>query len=252
DKVKTGDDGEASLILYESAIVSLEPNTEIAIADLSEEMVAIKQESGSTWNKFTGLSGLKGLEVETPDTVATVRGTEFGVDMDSIYVMEGEVEATNKNNGKKLKVLPGKRVLLRDKLFQLEDMNDEMKEKLINKMEKNIERLKEIRELEMIKHPKLMGIVKSRLKTDDDGIRERLQKLDDGRYDEDALQKKSPIKMESIEKFTFLTKKVKNQQMIVDELRSGAEMPVDPYDSKEMPPDPLESGKLSDSLVGGR
>lgn len=234
DKIKTSEDGEASVVLYESAIISLDSGTEITLEDLSKDSAVIKQDSGSTWNKFTGLSGLKGLEVETPNTVATVRGTEYGVDMNGVHVMEGTVDAKNKHNGNILKVGAGKSAMLVGKELKLEQMSDEQKIRLIKKMERNVVRMKALRDREMQKHPRIVSMVKKRLKIDDAGLKERIEKLDEGRYDEDALVEKSPVRVKSIEKFAELTKRIKSQKEAILKIRETMGAP-------EMPPDPLEN-----------
>ena len=82
DHVKTLQDSEAAVVLHESVIVNLAPDTELFIKDLTKEHMKVEQPSGSTWNKFTGIAGVEGYSVETPTTVATVRGTGFEVNMD--------------------------------------------------------------------------------------------------------------------------------------------------------------------------
>ena len=85
DTVKTTD-GEATVTLYDSVIISLEPNTELTISDLTKSYPKVKQVSGSTWTKFADVVGVKNVDVETPTTVATVRGTEFGVDVEFFQI----------------------------------------------------------------------------------------------------------------------------------------------------------------------
>ena len=113
DKVQTLD-GTAVITLYESILIALEENTEISLSSLQEEKTAIKQEKGSTWSKFTSVTGIKGYEVETPTTVATVRGTEFGInaDDDIIWVAEGKVDV---NRGGKIFTLEEFEKLLKGK-----------------------------------------------------------------------------------------------------------------------------------------
>ncbi|MBU0461785.1 MAG: FecR domain-containing protein [Nanoarchaeota archaeon] len=193
DMIKTGDDGEASVIIYDSAIISLSPNTEVMIADLADDTATVKQNSGSTWNKFIGLSGLKGLEIETPTAVATVRGTEFGIDLtgeedvsESLIVAEGEVmfglkearqEMMSAKKGEKLVLLREMKAAgaqpdeadkasaampapqeaggkIMQRIEKRElDAND--KEKMIEGVVKSIDRMKKVREVQLEKHPEL-------------------------------------------------------------------------------------------------
>jgi len=80
DSVKTGDNSTASIVLFESSIVRLDSNTEVKIIKLIQEeetSVTIQQDSGRTWNTVNKISGIDNYEVQTPTTVASVRGTAF-------------------------------------------------------------------------------------------------------------------------------------------------------------------------------
>ena len=71
DKIKVID-GLSVVTLHESVIIELEAGTEVSIASLTKKKLELKQDSGSTWNKFTRVTGVDGYEVETPTSVATI------------------------------------------------------------------------------------------------------------------------------------------------------------------------------------
>ena len=80
DSVRTGDDSSASIILFESSIVRLDSNTEVTLEELirdEETSVTVQQDSGRTWNTVSKISGIDNYDVQTPTTVASVRGTAF-------------------------------------------------------------------------------------------------------------------------------------------------------------------------------
>lgn len=82
DSVKTGDNSSASIILFETSIIRLDSNTQVTIEELirdKETSVTIQQDSGRTWNTVYKISGIDNYEVQTPTTVASVRGTAFVV-----------------------------------------------------------------------------------------------------------------------------------------------------------------------------
>jgi len=82
DSVKTGDDSSASIILFETSVVRLDSNTEVTIDELTQQEetnVLLSQDSGRTWNTISKMSGIDDYEVQTPTTVASVRGTAFVV-----------------------------------------------------------------------------------------------------------------------------------------------------------------------------
>lgn len=82
DAVKTGDNSSASIIIFETSIVRLDSNTQVIIEELirdEETSVTIQQNSGRTWNTIYKISGIDNYEVQTPTTIASVRGTAFVV-----------------------------------------------------------------------------------------------------------------------------------------------------------------------------
>ena len=82
DSVKTSDNSSASIILFETSIIRLDSNTQVTIEELireEETSVTIQQDSGRTWNTVYKISGIDNYEVQTPTTVASVRGTAFVV-----------------------------------------------------------------------------------------------------------------------------------------------------------------------------
>ena len=111
DSVKTGDNTSASIILFESSIIRLASNTELTIQELirqeEETSVTIGQASGRTWNTISKMSGIDDYEVQTPTTVASVRGTSFDVYIlangnISISVGNGTVNITTYKDGEVL------------------------------------------------------------------------------------------------------------------------------------------------------
>ncbi len=210
DSVRTLDDSNAILVLYESIIVNLKPNTEVKIADLAKDHIKIKQDSGTTWNKFTKLAGINSYEVETPNTVATVRGTEFEMTMDSLIVGSGTVDFSS-GKGHLIVNKNMKARLVDGKLVQ-EDLTPEEKARIIENKRLVLKSLRLIREREINKHPHVYNLVKSFAHVTDEEAKIKIQKMDWGYADEDSLIEKSPTRIESIEKFVSLTKEVKKEK----------------------------------------
>jgi len=95
DIVKTGDNTTSSIILFESSIIRLDSNTEVMLKEIIQEAgktsVTIQQDAGRTWNTVLKVSGIDDYDVQTPTTVASVRGTSFDVyiQLDNITVGVG-------------------------------------------------------------------------------------------------------------------------------------------------------------------
>jgi len=146
DRVKT-EEGSATIIFYDTIIVTLDPNTEVSISELSKEKVQINQAEGSTWNKFIGVTGVEGYEVVTPNTVATVRGTEFGINVgtESIIVAEGKVDFSDKQTGQRKSV--GKAEKYRRERGQItkDEIDSQDKQRVVKGIVKSMGDMKKIR-----------------------------------------------------------------------------------------------------------
>jgi hypothetical protein len=108
--IKT-EQGSAHVIFPDNSLMSIDENTELQINIDSSETV-INQFVGNTWHRVQKLSSEKGYKVETPTTVATVRGTKFSVEVDSkngfasnIYVTESKVEVGQISKDKETKTI---------------------------------------------------------------------------------------------------------------------------------------------------
>lgn len=80
DSVKTADDTSAYIVFFESSIIWLDSNTEVTmkeIIDDDETIISIEQDAGRTWSTVSKISGIDSYSVETPSTIASVRGTSF-------------------------------------------------------------------------------------------------------------------------------------------------------------------------------
>lgn len=85
--VKTDEAAFASIFLPDNSLISLSENTEIQI-NYSPEAVDLKQLVGETWNRVQTLSNGGTFQIESPNTIAAVRGTIFDV------IVEGENSTT--------------------------------------------------------------------------------------------------------------------------------------------------------------
>lgn len=105
DSVKTGNESEATIIFFDSSILRLDELTDIKITQLdsSTATVSVMQENGRTWNKIIKrpelekfgklmrLGGVNSYKIESPTSVATVRGTAFSFQEDFVAVASGNV-----------------------------------------------------------------------------------------------------------------------------------------------------------------
>lgn len=223
DEVKTIN-GEATVTLYDSVVVTLEPNSDVVISDLTESYPKVKEVSGSVWTKFADVVGVKNFDVETPTTVATVRGTEFGVSSNgndsSVEVGEGNVDVTSDgktNNVKELQELVKKNGI--DAV--LSDLTPEQKRIILSRMERTLMKMKALRANRILNNKRLMSLIQRFAKADDSTVRQTLDDIDAGRTDDEALFAKAPIKLPILTKLKKMDDKIKVQQQRIDALKQS-------------------------------
>jgi hypothetical protein len=91
DRVVTGKASKAEIGLEGDSIVELGPGTEFTVTDASQEKATWTLAAGSLWAKVkSAFVARHGLRVRTPTAVASVRGTEFGVEVEA-----GDAPATH-------------------------------------------------------------------------------------------------------------------------------------------------------------
>ena len=87
DSIRTGDNASASIVFFKSSIIRLDNNTEVNLQEIIQNAdganVKINQNAGRTWNSISKISGIDNFEVQTPTTIASVRGTAFVVIVDT-------------------------------------------------------------------------------------------------------------------------------------------------------------------------
>lgn len=107
DYVKTGKNSEADISFITGVRINLKEDTEIEIKQTRAEEkgneTKLEVFKGKLFNKVRKLSR---MEIKTPQAIAAVRGTEFGVevsDLTRIYVLEGLVDVWNSQGKVELK-----------------------------------------------------------------------------------------------------------------------------------------------------
>lgn len=221
DSVKTLGNGMALIVLYESVMVTLEPNTEVSIKLLSEKNLVVSQNSGSTWNKFSDLAGVKSYNVETPTTVATVRGTGFGVIVSNgdseIDVGEGVVDVSS--DGDKIEVRENMAAVKKkgQKLVE-EKMNPQKRIMVMKKMLQDIDNMKDLRKKEIMKHNKILNQLKAQYGFTDEQMYSYLDKIDSGEINDEELIAKAPVRLPALNKIKKMNDNIKKQRAIIEKM----------------------------------
>lgn len=206
DTIETAANSAATVILYESVLISLEPNTKISLNDLTRDNPQISQEKGETWNKFTKLSGVTAYSISSGNSVASVRGTAFAFKDKKIVTGEGEVDF--EVDGEKFLVRENRVVEKLNNKAAERDANNEEKQIISKHNERTIKALKRLRDKQIEKNPKVFGLVKSRLGLDDAQIKRYFEDADEGKINIEEVAKKSPIRLKAIDRVADITKKI--------------------------------------------
>lgn len=205
-------DGLATVILYESVIINLDPNTKVTLEDLIREHPKVGQEGGTTWNKFTGLLGVEEYTIKEGNSVASVRATSFELSASKIIVGEGKVEYAI--DGQQFTVTARRVVEKVDGEVIERDATPEELMRVREHMRRSIKELRYLRQLEIEKHPILVNQLKKKYDVSEEEIKQRLEEADNGVYDVDEMVEKSPIKIESAKKVAEITK-------VIQEINKG-------------------------------
>ncbi|MBD3300768.1 MAG: hypothetical protein GF347_05460 [Candidatus Moranbacteria bacterium] len=99
DLIQTGDKGKATLVFYDSSCAHIGTNSEVLISKLyidsnnqSDQKIGLKISVGKVWSRiFQLMDKNASYEVESSNTVATVRGTAF----DFVVSQDHSVEITS-------------------------------------------------------------------------------------------------------------------------------------------------------------
>jgi len=106
DHLKTADQSRVAIVLKDGSVIRIEANSEVAVDTLSYNGTTLNNAvftvlSGRLWSHVSPLQTNASFQVETPTTVATVRGTSFNVDylnnQSTVYVYRHQVLAALKN-----------------------------------------------------------------------------------------------------------------------------------------------------------
>ena len=96
--ITTGANSLATVTFTDSSQLRLDSQTTITVVS-STDIISIKQSLGRTWTRFINLTGGSNYSLETPNAVATVRGTAFSTEVTDIRsvidVVDGEVTVNN-------------------------------------------------------------------------------------------------------------------------------------------------------------
>jgi len=212
DSVRTLYDGQASIVFFESDTMELDSNTEVQIAQLVANQVTVGQKSGQTWNRVNKLTGTREYSVETPNSVATVRGTGFGVNVtetgDEIAVDDGTVQCGSRD-GKTIKdIIEYKKCMVKNGQVSEGDVSREQLLVMKKRISFAINILESIQMREIAKKSFMINILKKRYNFTDDDMRQFIHDVNTGKKDLKELRSKFVLKSVWVEKIARISGKI--------------------------------------------
>ncbi|MFT7615402.1 MAG: hypothetical protein ACI8Y7_000208 [Candidatus Woesearchaeota archaeon] len=215
DSIKT-ENGSATIILYESVFQTLDPYSEITIKELTRNNPKTIQKAGTTWTKFTALSGVETFETDTPNGVAIARGTGYEIQPSQILVLEGTVEA--QIGGKTILIADGEAYSQVDGAWNKRPLTVEEKERLSQRVEINIKNLQELRLSLKDKYKQPYNLAKKIKNFSDDDLVYIFADIDSGEINIDAELEKFPIKHELFTRVADISKQILTEKEILEQL----------------------------------
>lgn len=201
-------EGEATVVLLEGEFISLAPNSHIVIDTLRSKTIKTTQLAGETWNKVTKISGITDFSSTTPTTVATVRGTEYILELLYLLVDTGIVDYSEHDGLKRIQVRSNQKASADD--FITHQLTAEDKARFDSYRAKYIDVLRQIRLREIQKHQTLLKMAADQGVTFDQ-IKLWLEEVDTGKKHEDELYHQVPFFLRAKAERTYqLTKLIKD------------------------------------------
>lgn len=234
DIIKTSNDG-AKVVFYDSVYVFLDPNTQVSLAELQKDNIQLNQNSGSTWNKITKLFNAKNYRVKTPNSVASVRGTEFEIRLGenndtTVTLVDGKVEI---NDGKKKVVIDdyGKAKVDNEGIVKVEFTKEE-RDALVKKVREMTTALKDNRkdmaQRLLNKNSATISKVESIVDTkiDINAVQDYFDQVDSGKKSFEELKKsideKVPfVKTGFINDFESISNDIQKQEVIINKIQNN-------------------------------
>lgn len=225
DFVETTEDGLATVMIYDSVIVSLEQNTKIVLKHLNKEHSKIEQASGSMWNIVTGLFGVNNYTINYGTLSASAQGTTFEMsgkeNKIQLFVADGQVQLDT--NGQNYTVVENKVVEKKEEQIVQRDATGYEKKRYEWQREKEILALEAVRMYEINQHWVLLKIIKQKYKVTDEELTQAIKEVDEGNYTVEDLVKRVPIPLSSVMKWAELTKKIQQLKLEKKEIEKQIE-----------------------------
>lgn len=173
-------------IIFSDSVMRMDEKTEVRLDSLSQESVSLTQAIGRTWSRLLKISGISDYEVNTPNAIASVRGTGFAVAYDGkdtqIKVAEGNVKVDSYDSEKKQKIASimvneSKEAMIKEKMLdKIEEKDLTEDDWIISNKRLDEQHKKEIKERLLKKYGFMINYAKRKNNMSDEQVDELLEK----------------------------------------------------------------------------
>jgi hypothetical protein len=226
DVVKTGENSGATIIFYESDVMNLGSNSEVVIDVLMPEEVKSTLNEGEAWNRIARITGTRTYSVQTPTSLATVRGTSFMVEVedetDSLFVGDGLVNTKSLESGIEQDLTRLDKVEISNVGIDPKKLDASEREMLVAKFKGDIVMLDKLRWREIYKHEFFYEKVKEQYHYTDADIVEFFEMAEDGKVNFDLIEDKVPL--DALRKIKNFTLKIGEIKGMIKEMEINSEV----------------------------
>lgn len=225
DKIKTNS-GNVVLNFNNGILINLESNTELEISTIIEDKITLNQKTGTSWTKFINVLGVEEYEIETPNSVAIVRGTEFKISLNgtntTLLTTDGQVLFKDNQNNEilvtKFKKANNDGSGVKSVKLTIEDK----KEILVHK-EKLLSQIQKLRLEEIYKNEFILNQIKKKYNWDDEKIEDLIKQIDNDEIDPSQYTDKIPFKIKNMDKILKYNDEIKDLINDIETLKNELE-----------------------------
>ncbi|GEM_PF-5749088 len=219
--IKTLDSSNARIVLLDSVILTLDPNSEIKLDTLGKNTV-VSLTSGDAWSKFM-LGDVQQYTVSVLGTTAVAYGTSFNTKIAGndviLTVSDGTVGFSNSVDN--VQAPKGSKYIMSGGRITESSLTPEEKSAVVASMNNDLGAIKDLRFEMMQRNKAAYNQLKNMFNKTDDNVQKILDLIDNGELNDTEMISKSPIKLPMLQKLGSIDTEVKKQQASISKLQAS-------------------------------
>ncbi len=215
DAIKT-EEGEATLIIKQSLITTIKPNTQININKISDNQIELEQQSGTTWNKLIQSKLIIETKFTSFSTTKSSTLIEINQTAEKFTIVEGNISFQNVQES----IVPIEKIIFYNENEQtISQINDAEKNIMLSFVQEDLNNLKIIRERYFDANQNTISTIQKLTGTSDEDLELTLQDIDEGKVDDRKKIEESPISLpKTIYDVLNVNDAIKEQKTLIQSL----------------------------------